>query len=109
MHYQLNARNVTISLHATAAVRRIVFTTANGEPGLNYLCKGYKHFSVARGTLYGLRKGNAELMAKRPPSNVMEWAKTRQNDLNSIKKRRDCKQKRTKRLRLINGKHLYRI
>ena len=61
-------------------------TTANGEPGLNYLCKGYKHFFQHVAPYMDFMK--RELMAKRPPSNVMEWAKTRINDLNSIKNRR---------------------
>jgi hypothetical protein len=37
-----------------------------------------------------------ELMAKRPPSNVMEWAKTRINDLNSIITEDDCNKKEDK-------------
>lgn len=69
-------------------------TTANGEPGLNYLCKGYKHFFQHVAPYMDFMK--RELMAKRPPSNVMEWAKTRINDLNSIKTEDDCNKKEDK-------------
>lgn len=44
--------------------------TANGEPGLNYLCKGYhKFFSHVAPYMDFMKK---ELMAQRPPSNIME-------------------------------------
>ena len=46
--------------------------TASGEPGLNYLCKGYKKYFQARSALYGFMK---KLLAQRPPANVMQWAK----------------------------------
>ena len=44
--------------------------TSDGEPGLNYLCKGYHQFfsHVAPYMDYMKR----ELLAERPPSNVME-------------------------------------
>lgn len=45
--------------------------TPEGEPGLNYLCAGYKHFF--RHVDPYMRFMAAELAAERPPSNVMRW------------------------------------
>jgi uncharacterized protein len=45
--------------------------TPNGEPGLNYLCAGYKKFF--RHVDPYMRFMAAELAAERPPSNVMRW------------------------------------
>lgn len=50
-------------------------TTASGEPGLNYLCQGYKRFFNHVSPYMDFMK--RELMAKRPPANVMAWAKSR--------------------------------
>ena len=47
--------------------------TANGEPGLNYLCKGYKKFFKHVAPYMDFMK--KELLAGRPPANVMQWAK----------------------------------
>lgn len=47
--------------------------TANGEPGLNYLCKGYKKFFSHVAPYMDFMK--KELLNQRPPANVMEWAK----------------------------------
>lgn len=50
----------------------------DGEPGLNYLCSGYKKF-FAHVDPY-MQFMEDELKANRPPSNVMNWArKYRQN------------------------------
>lgn len=47
--------------------------TPEGEPGLNYLCKGYyKFFKHVAPYMDFMKK---ELMNQRPPSNVMEWVK----------------------------------
>lgn len=47
--------------------------TKEGEPGLNYLCKGYKkYFAHVAPYMDYMKK---ELLAERPPANVMEWAK----------------------------------
>ena len=43
--------------------------TADGEPGLNYLCEGYHRFFAHVAPYMDFMKG--ELEAKRPPSNVM--------------------------------------
>jgi uncharacterized protein len=49
--------------------------TRTGEPGLNYLCKGYyKFFDHAAPYMDFMRN---ELSHRRPPSNVMEWARRR--------------------------------
>lgn len=47
--------------------------TADGEPGLNYLCKGYRQFFKHVAPCMDFMK--KELMAQRPPANVMEWIK----------------------------------
>jgi uncharacterized protein len=52
--------------------------TPEGEPGLNYLCAGYKLF-------FGhidphMRFMARELSSARPPANVMEWARAQQEN-----------------------------
>ncbi|HUX28679.1 MAG TPA: anaerobic sulfatase-maturation protein [Terracidiphilus sp.] len=47
-------------------------TTPDGEPGLNYLCPGYKMFFHHIDPY--MRFMAAELMAQRAPANVMRWA-----------------------------------
>lgn len=47
--------------------------TADGEAGLNYLCKGYRQFFKHVAPCMDFMK--KELMAQRPPANVMEWIK----------------------------------
>ena len=49
--------------------------TVTGESGLNYLCKGYKKFFAHVAPYMDFMKH--ELQHKRPPANVMEWAKMR--------------------------------
>ncbi len=49
--------------------------TADGEPGLNYLCKGWKMFYHHVTPYMDFMK--KELLAERAPANVMEWAKSR--------------------------------
>lgn len=44
-------------------------TTPDGEPGLNYLCAGYKHFFQHIDTYMQFMA--AELRARRPPANIM--------------------------------------
>ncbi len=46
-------------------------TTPDGEPGLNYLCAGYKMFFHHVDP--AMRFMAAELAAERPPANVMRW------------------------------------
>lgn len=51
---------------------------ANGEPGLNYLCKGYKKFFKHVAPYMDFMK--KELLNQRPPANVMDWAKQQQHE-----------------------------
>ena len=53
--------------------------TASGEPGLNYLCKGYKKFFKHVAPYMDFMK--KELLAQRPPANVMQWAKENKETL----------------------------
>lgn len=48
-----------------------------GNPGLNYLCKGYYQFFSHVAPYMDFMK--QELMNKRPPANVMEWVKSGMN------------------------------
>lgn len=53
--------------------------TADGEPGLNYLCQGYrKFFSHVAPYMDFMKK---ELLNQRPPANVMEWARENKGNL----------------------------
>ena len=47
--------------------------TADGEPGLNYLCKGYHQFFQHVAPYMDYMK--KELLAERPPANIMEAIK----------------------------------
>ena len=47
--------------------------TADGQPGLNYLCKGYYQFFDHVAPYMDFMK--QELMAQRPPANVMDFAR----------------------------------
>ena len=58
--------------------------TPDREPGLNYLCEGYKHFFKHIDPY--MRFMAAELREQRPPANVMNW--TRLRDLKLSGKRR---------------------
>jgi uncharacterized protein len=49
--------------------------TPDGEPGLNYLCAGYKHFFKHIDPY--MRFMAEELRHERPPANVMEWVRLR--------------------------------
>lgn len=51
--------------------------TADGEPGLNYLCAGYKRFFRHAAPYMDFMK--KELLARRPPAGVMEWAREQKN------------------------------
>ncbi len=48
-------------------------TTKDGEPGLNYLCSGWKMFFHHVAPYMDFMK--KELLAQRAPANVMEWAR----------------------------------
>jgi len=51
-------------------------TTPQGDPGLSYLCEGYKHFfHHVKPTMDYMAR---ELKAKRAPANVMQWIKNKE-------------------------------
>ena len=55
------------------------FTTApTGEPGLNYLCAGYRRFFTH--VAPSMRFMAGELRAQRPPANVMEWVRRQERE-----------------------------
>lgn len=45
----------------------------NGEPGLNYLCEGYRHYFEHVSPYMSFMA--SELQQNRPPANVMKWAR----------------------------------
>lgn len=57
-------------------------TTPEGEPGLNYLCAGYKKFF--RHIDPYLKFMANELVHKRPPANVMKWAEEKTKGFPSL-------------------------
>lgn len=60
--------------HGECPKNRFAFTK-DGEPGLNYLCAGWKmYFNHVAPYMDFMKK---ELLAERAPANVMEWAKAR--------------------------------
>ena len=52
-----------------------ILATSTGEPGLNWLCAGFKMYY--RHTKPYMKFMANELFFKRPPANVMAWAKSR--------------------------------
>ncbi len=52
-----------------------IVNTPDGEPGLNYLCPGFKQFYKHSWPFFEFMAN--ELKHKRPPSNVMKWAESR--------------------------------
>ncbi|MCX6286473.1 MAG: anaerobic sulfatase-maturation protein [Bacteroidetes bacterium] len=53
-----------------------IINTPDGEPGLNYLCPGFKKFFKHTRPYFEFMAN--ELQHKRPPSNVKKWASARQ-------------------------------
>jgi uncharacterized protein len=73
--YCLNC-NVRYACHGECPKHRFAFTP-DGKPGLNYLCEGYRNF-------FNHVEPYMEYMAKelrnmRPPSNVMQWHRNKEN------------------------------
>jgi uncharacterized protein len=64
--------DVRFACHGECPQHRFM-ATPEGEPGLNYLCAGYKHFFHHIDPY--LQFMAAELRAGRPPANVMTWAR----------------------------------
>ena len=61
---------VRFACHGECPKHRFTFTP-DGEPGLNYLCAGYKRFFAEIAP--AMRFMADELRAGRPPKNVMQW------------------------------------
>jgi uncharacterized protein len=66
--------SVRFACHGECPQHRFA-TTPDGEAGLNYLCAGYKHFFQHIDPYMQFMAG--ELKARRPPANVMAWARER--------------------------------
>jgi uncharacterized protein len=67
---------VRFACHGECPQHRFIHTP-DGEAGLNYLCAGYKHF-FHHIDPYMKFMAN-ELRSRRPPANVMAWARGRMN------------------------------
>jgi uncharacterized protein len=69
---------VRYACHGECPKHRFILTP-DGKPGLNYLCRAYKmFFSHAEPYMEFMAR---ELKAKRPPSNVMQWIRNKENQV----------------------------
>jgi uncharacterized protein len=70
--------DVRYACHGECPKHRFLLTP-DGKPGLNYLCEGYKlFFKYAEPYMKFMAE---ELKYKRPPSNVMNWIKNKENQV----------------------------
>ena len=70
--------DVRFACHGECPKHRIIMSP-DGEPGLNYLCEGYKmFFHHVKPYMEFMLK---ELQNKRPPANVMKWIRNRENQV----------------------------
>lgn len=70
--------DVRYACHGECPKHRFIFTP-DGEPGLNYLCSGYRNFfRHAEPFMEFMAK---ELKNRKPPANVMQWIKNRENQV----------------------------
>jgi uncharacterized protein len=67
--------DVRFACHGECPKHRFTLTP-DGEPGLNYLCAGYKRFFHHITPAMNFMTG--ELRARRPPANVMQWMADRE-------------------------------
>jgi uncharacterized protein len=70
--------NVRYACHGECPKHRFLLTP-DGRPGLNYLCEGYKmFFSHVEPYMKFMAE---ELRDKRPPANVMNWIRNKENQV----------------------------
>ncbi len=70
--------DVRYACHGECPKHRFMLT-ADGKPGLNYLCKGYKTFFKHVEPYMDFMA--RELKNKRPPANVMNWIRNKENQV----------------------------
>ncbi len=70
--------DVRYACHGECPKHRFILTP-DGKPGLNYLCEGYKMFF--KHVEPYMKFMAEELKNKRPPANVMNWIRNRENQV----------------------------
>jgi uncharacterized protein len=70
--------DVRYACHGECPKHRFILT-ADGKPGLNYLCQGYKTFFKHVEPYMDFMA--RELKNKRPPANVMNWIRNKENQV----------------------------